>query len=451
MPDVPSLSGMTSGAARLKLIPLGLKLVVDGEGSSAKPKGQIIEQTPAPGTRLSTGGTIHVRISSGADDPTLAGTNTIGKLPERGNSVLRIPKLVPAPNTRFLKAPSGFSISLDTDGLKTPRWLAIAPDGARFVVESHVERKGVGKSPNRVTVIQNGKKTVWAEGLNLPFGIAFFKGFLYVANTDSVVRWPYRTGQTQADRPAETVITGIPERGMRQHWTRNICISPDGNRMYLTIGSKENAAVEEELRGTIVAYALDFAGKPHGEPEIVVRGMRNPVGLAFHPKSGKLWAVVNERDYLGDELVPDFLTQVKEGAHYGWPWYYLGNHRDPRLPSNPALKGKVTVPDTLLPAHSAPLGLVFGRGGVWGYDAYIALHGSQNRSRFSGYSVVRVPFNEKGRPTGPPRPFITGWLANEKRTNDVYGRPAGLAWARDGSLLITDDWAGTLWRVSEAK
>ncbi|MGC4047878.1 MAG: PQQ-dependent sugar dehydrogenase [Armatimonas sp.] len=451
MPDVPPLSGRTIGEARLKLIPLGLKLTVDGEGSSAKPKGQIIEQNPASGTKLPTGGTVHVRISSGSDDPTLGAPNTIGKLPERGKSVLRIPKLVPAPNEHFLKAPSGFMVSLEANGLKTPRWLAIAPDGARFVVESHVERKGVGKSPNRISVLYGDQRVVWAEGLNLPFGIGFFKGFLYVANTDSVVRWPYTVGQMHAEKPAETVITGIPERGMRQHWTRNIVFSPGGNRMYLTIGSKENADVEEELRGTIVAYALDFAGRPHGKPKIITRGMRNPVGLAIHPKTGKLWAVVNERDYLGDELVPDFLTEVKEGAHYGWPWYYLGNHRDPRLPVNSALKGKVTVPDMLLPAHSAPLGLVFGRGGAWGYDAYIALHGSQNRSQFSGYCIMRVPFNEKGRPTGPPRPFVTGWLANPKHSNDVYGRPAGLAWARDGSLIITDDWGGVLWRVTEAK
>ncbi len=446
MAEVPQLLGLTRGEALRRLVAQGLRLEVDGEGSSARPKGQIIEQTPAPGTKLGVGQAVHVRLSSGGDDPTL-GITKAPKLPERGKSVLRIPKLIPSPTHNFLTVSSGFTVTLDTEGLNTPRWLAVAADGARFVVESHVERKGIGPAPNRVSVLSGETKTVWADGLNLPFGIAFFKNYLYVANTDSVVRWPYRPGQTMADRPAETVLSGIPERGMRQHWTRNLLFALDGSKMYLTIGSKENAAIEEELRGTIVTYDLDSGGKPHGAPQILARGMRNPVGLALQPRTGKLWSVVNERDYLGDALVPDFLTEVKPGAHYGWPWYYLGSHHDPRLPHNPAIRGKVTVPEVLLTAHSAPLGLVFGRGGKWGFDAFVALHGSQNRSEFVGYSVVRVPFDERGRPIGPPRPFLSGWLKSPKNSNDVYGRPAGLAWARDGSLLVTDDWAGRIYRV----
>ncbi len=448
MAEVPTLLGLTRGEALRRLVAQGLRLEVDGEGSSARPKGQIIEQTPAPGTKLGVGQTIHVRLSSGSDDPTLAlGTTKAPKLPERGKSVLRIPKLIPSPTHDFLTAPPGFTVSLDADGLNTPRWLVVAPDGARFVVESHVERKGAGPAPNRVSVLSGDQKTIWADGLNLPFGIALFRGFLYVANTDSVVRWPYRPGQTTADRPAEVVLSGIPERGMRQHWTRNLLFAPDGSKMYLTIGSKENADIEEELRGTIVTYDIDSSGKPHGAPKILARGMRNPVGLALQPRTGKLWSVVNERDYLGDALVPDFLTEVKPGAHYGWPWYYLGSHRDPRLPENRAIRGKITVPEVFFTAHSAPLGLVFGRGGKWGFDAFVALHGSQNRSEFVGYSVVRVPFDERGRPTGPPVPFLSGWLKSPKNSNDVYGRPAGLAWARDGSLLVTDDWAGRIYRV----
>jgi glucose/arabinose dehydrogenase len=446
MTDVPKLLGLTRGEALRRLLSQGLTLEVDGEGSSARPRGEIIEQTPAPGARLRVGHAVHVRLSSGSDDPTLGPTRA-PRLAERGKSVLRIPKLVPAPPTDFLTVSTGFTVALDTDELSTPRTLAIAPDGARFVVESHVERKGAGPAPNRVSVLLDETKTIWADGLNLPFGIAFFKNYLYVANTDSVVRWPYKPGQTRAGQPAETVLTKIPERGMRQHWTRNILFAPDGSKMYLTIGSKENAAVEEALRGTIVTYDLDASGKPYGAPKILARGLRNPVGLALNPKTGKLWSVVNERDYLGDALVPDFLTEVKPGAHYGWPWYYLGSHHDPRLPHNPALRGKVTVPEVLFTAHSAPLGLVFGRGGKWGFDAFVALHGSQNRSEFSGYSVVRVPFDDRGRPTGPPRPFLTGWLKDAARSNDVFGRPAGLAWARDGSLLITDDWAGRIFRV----
>lgn len=359
------------------------------------------------------------------------------RLPQRGKSVIRLPRQVASPPTDFLKGPPGSSITLVAEGLEHPRWLTVAENGDLFVVESRLEIK-TKTQPNRVTVIaKDGSRTVFADNLYLPFGIAFHKGFLYVANTGSVVRWPYQPGQQKADRPAETVISGIPERGMRQHWTRNLAFSPDGKWLYLTIGSKENAAIEEPLRGTIVRYAVDASGKPGGKPTIFAAGMRNPIGLAFHPKTQALWAVVSERDYLGDDLVPDFLTEVRAKDFFGWPYYYLGKHHDPRLPERPDLKAKTRVPDLLFPAHSAPLGLVFDPQG----SAYIALHGSQNRSVFVGYKVVVVPAGSRA-----PRDFVTGWLPNPQK-NEVYGRPAGLAWDREGDLLIADDWGGRLWRV----
>jgi glucose/arabinose dehydrogenase len=328
--------------------------------------------------------------------------------------------------------------------------MAVAPNGDIFVVESRLEN-GASKQPNRVTVLRDTNqdgiadtRSLWADKLYLPFGIAFHGGYLYVANTGSVVRWPYRDGDLQANETPETVIRDIPERGMRQHWTRNILFSEREKRLFLTIGSKENAAIEEPLRGTIVAYTLDETGKPGGKPQVMASGMRNPVGLALRPGTGRLWAVVNERDYLGDNLVPDFFTEVQEDGFYGWPYYFIGPHHDPRLPERPDMKKKVILPDFLLDAHCAPLGLVFTPDGL---SALIARHGSQNRSRKVGYDVVRVRFNAAGRPYGKAETFVTGWLPDPME-RPVYGRPAGLAWAKDGSLLIADDWGGRIWRIT---
>ena len=377
--------------------------------------------------------------------------------PPRSKSVYRRPKQVTNPPRRFLHAPPGYVVTLAAEGLSHPRWLTEAPNGDIFVVESRLEIRQQ-KQPNRVQVLRDTDgdgsletRSLWSDNLYLPFGIAFYRGFLYVANTDSVVRWPYEVGQIKADKPPERVLSGISKEGMRQHWTRNILFSPESNRLFLTIGSKENADIEEPLRATIVTYALDSSGKPHEPPMIYASGLRNAVGMAWNPTTKKLWAVVNERDYLGDALVPDFFTEIKEGGFYGWPYYFLGPNRDPRLPERPDLREKVLLPDLLIPAHSAPLGLVFYQGktfptSVYG-SAFIALHGSQNRSKFEGYKVVRVDFDSTGSPKGELVDFITGWPVDSEHSDAVYGRPAGLLVARDGSLLIADDWGGRLWRV----
>ncbi|MBB6052028.1 DUF7133 domain-containing protein [Armatimonas rosea] len=443
---VPDLRGKTKQEALALLKQAHLRVGALAEGSSTLAKGLVCEQVPAAGVRVPWNAPVDLRLSRGpSDDPGVLKNGKEGASyspPARGKSVIRLPRQVENPPTSFLKG--GTKITLVAEGLENPRWLTVAENGDIFVVESRLEIKKQ-KQPNRVTVLRDtdgdGKadqRSVWADNLYLPFGIAFHRGFLYVANTGSVVRWPYKPGALVAPQPAETVISDIPETGMRQHWTRNLAFSPDGKWLYVTIGSKENADIEESPRASIVRYALDPTGKPIGKLAVFASGLRNPIGMAFHPKTGALWAVVSERDYLGDELVPDFLTEIKENGFYGWPYYYLGPHHDPRLPERPDLKKKTLVPDVLFPAHSAPLGLVFDRAG----NAYVALHGSQNRSRFTGYKIVKIPAGRK-----KPQDFVTGWLVDPNH-NAVNGRPAGLAWDRDGSLLIADDWAGRIWRVT---
>jgi glucose/arabinose dehydrogenase len=474
---VPNLDNKTEAEARRLLVSAGLRVGAVRLASSTKGKGRVCEQIPAAGVRVRRNMPVDIAISRGSeDDPGVTITRTTMKddvlpkekrpkekrpterhprardyqAPERGKSVIRVPLLASPLPKDFLHAPLGFTVEMVAEDLQNPRWLTVAPSGDIFVVESHLDVKQQ-KQPNRVTVIgKDGTRTVWATDLYLPFGIAFHQGYLYVANTNSVVRWAYTSGQRTPSTPAEVVIRDIPERGMRQHWTRNILFSSKGDRLYLTIGSKENVAVEEPIRGTIVWYPVDGTGKPGGEPTIFASGMRNPVGMALNPSTQSLWAVVNERDYLGDDLVPDFLTEVHEKDFYGWPYYYLGKNRDPRLPARPDLRHKSRMPDVLFTAHSAPLGLVFAPRtalrGAYPNHAFIALHGSQNRSVMTGYKIIRVPFDDKGNPNGSPTDFVTGWLPSAK-SSTVLGRPAGLAIDNSGSLLIADDWGGRIWRI----
>ena len=335
--------------------------------------------------------------------------------PNASRSTLTTPKLIEKPPNVKLQMPPGFHAEAFASGLVNPRWMSVAPNGDVFCVESRVERK-VKEQPHRVTVLRDedgdGRaetRHVFTENLNLPFGIAFHGGYIYIANTGSVVRWPYKDGQTKAQGEPQIVIPNIPERGYNQHWTRNILFSQDGGKLYLTVGSKDNAAEEEKPRATIEEYSLDDDGMPDGEPRIYASGMRNPVGLAFEPVTGKLWANVNERDYLGDDLVPDFLTGVQDGGFYGWPYYYLGAHHDPRLPKKPELNDRIIVPDVLFQSHSAPLGLCFYQGeqfpAEYSGDAFVAFHGSTNRKQRTGYKIVRVRFDKTAKPTAATKIF----------------------------------------------
>ena len=306
-------------------------------------------------------------------------------------------------------------------------------------------------------MLQKGGKPetrIFAKDLDQPFGIAFWPPganprYVYVANTDSVVRFPYRLGDLQPSGPAETVVAGLPQGG---HWTRDVVFSEDGGRMFVSIGSRSNVG-ERPIYApwrSDAGRALVLAFTPEGKDQrFFATGLRNCVGMAVQPRTGELWCSVNERDGLGDDLVPDFVTRVREGAFYGWPWFYIGGNQDPRhVGEEAALRNQVSVPDVLLQPHSASMEMAFYdrdqfpaeyRG-----DIFAAFHGSWNRSRRTGYKVIRVLL-KNGQPTGEYEDFLTGFVAND---TNVWARPVGVAVAPDGSLLISEDGNGSIWRVS---
>lgn len=372
--------------------------------------------------------------------------------PRATPSILNVPKIVP-PGAFSLRTPPGFQVRVFAEGLHRPRTLALAPNGDVFCVESLKHRIIVLRDSRHAG--RADQRFVFAEKLNYPFGIAFHavqgKNYLYVANTGSVVRFPYADGQTNAAGKPDTVVRNIPERGYNQHWTRNILFSADGRTLYLTVGSQENLAEEPAPRATIMAYHAE--GNEEYKGRVFASGMRNPVGLAFHPVSGELWTTVNERDYRGDDLVPDYVTSVSQGGFYGWPYYYIGANHDPKMPEKPSMKRRVRVPDVLLQAHSAPLGLCFYTGTQFPKeyqgDAFVALHGSANRRRRTGYKIIRIHFIN-GKPAHGYEDFVTGWSlgADDKR---VWGRPVGIVQTPDGALLVSDDANHRIYRISYGK
>lgn len=372
----------------------------------------------------------------------------------QGKSVIKVPVLHTAPAS-FLKAPKGYKVTLFADNLKQVRMMAVAPNGDVFAVQTRIEKKGV-THPHQVTVLWDtnrdgaaDQRELWSDHLDLPFGIQFGFGHLYVANTGSVVRWPYQLGQRTAVDAPETVISNIPDLGYRNHWTRNIFIDGPKRLLYLTIGSKDNVAVEPSNRGVVQKFAIDDRGSVVGKPITVASGMRNPIGLDQHPVTRQLYVNVVERDYLGDHVPDDFVTRVRDGGFYGWPYFYDVSRVDKRVPRRPDLAKKVLRPDFRLDAHVSPIDLKFSKGGQMSAfygDAFVALHGSQNRSVLNGYKVVRLRFRN-GKPTGEYEDFVTGWLPSRSGVK-IYGRPSGLAILPDGSLLIADDWGGKIWRVS---
>ena len=378
------------------------------------------------------------------------------ELPKPSKSVILVPKVVPFTKP-FLKVPKGYKVNLFADGLKAIRMIAVAPNDDVFVVQTRIEVKDPHR-PHQVQVLWSSKKNgvadmrqLWSDGLTLPFGIQFGYGHLYVSNTGSIVRWPYKVGQRQPDARPETVLNGIPQNGYRNHWTRNILIDEPANLLYLTIGSQENVAVENERRAVIERYKLASNGLIAGPKQLFASGMRNPVGIAFAPKNHKLFANVIERDYMGDDLPPDFTTSISEGDNYGWPYYYIGNHRDRRIKQAPPKGLKPKLPDFLLDAHCSPIDIKFVSSPMFpelSGDALVTMHGSQNRSKLNGYMVARLKFDKNGNPTGHWQSFITGWLPNGSN-KEIFGRPAGMAFLHDGSLLIADDWGGRIWRVSK--
>lgn len=369
--------------------------------------------------------------------------------PFHTESAIRPSRIIPQPADAKLYVPKGFRVNVFAEGnLVYPRWMALAPNGDVFVSDSRA---------NRIVVLRDtdndgkaDKRWVWSDKLDQPFGMAFHRDWLYVANTDAVVRFNYTRGQTEADSDPERLVE-LTRGGYNQHWTRNIIFSKDGKRMFLAIGSETNVSVETDPRRAAISV-YDPDGKNH---RIFASGLRNPIGLAWNPVTGELWTAVNERDAIGDDLVPDYATSVKEGGFYGWPYAYIGPNEEPRRKGEaPDLVRKTILPDVLFRSHVAALGIVFYEGDMfppeYKNDAFVAFHGSWNRSKLSGYKVVRIPF-KNGKPAmNAYEEFVSGWLPDEN-SNEVWGRPVGLLVLPDGSMLITDDGAKKIWRVSYRK
>lgn len=364
-------------------------------------------------------------------------------------SASRGSSIVAQPENASLKMPNGFKANVFAEGdFAYPRMMALAPNGDVFVADSRANSIIILRDKNKDGTAN--ERFTFAEGLNQPFGMGFFKDWFYVANTDSVVRFKYKNGQTKAESAPEKIID-LPGKGYNQHWTRNLIFSPDGTRLFVTVGSETNVSVEPDpRRAAISVYNTD--GKNH---RIYASGLRNPVGLAFNPTSKELWTAVNERDGLGDNLVPDYVTSVKDGAFYGFPYAYIGQNEEPRRKGeNPELVKKTIVPDVLVEAHSAALGMTFYDGKMFPEeyrgDAFVAFHGSWNRQKLTGYKIIRIRFKD-GKPVGNQyEDFVTGWLPSED-SREVWGRPVGVLVAADGSLLITDDGAKKIWRISYGK
>lgn len=374
--------------------------------------------------------------------------------PHATRSVDNGPELVTRPRDAWPKAPPGFKVSLYAEGLDYPRLLRTAPNGDLFLAES---RRGEIKVFRGVNKDGNPEQTqVFARGLRQPFGIAFYPPgpdpqWVYVGNTDSVVRFPYRNGDVKA-RGAAQKIADLPGGGHLRgggHWTRDIAFSKDGKKMYVSVGSYSNnddpdTNPEEKNRADILEFNPDGSGM-----RIYAYGLRNAVGIAVSPDTGQLWASTNERDELGDDLPPDYITHVQEGSFYGWPWYYIGGHEDPRYRGkHPELKNKVIMPDVLLQPHLASLEMTFYTGKhfppEYRGDIFASEHGSWNRRKRVGYEVVRVPL-KNGKATGEYEDFLTGFVTADGK---VWGRPVGIAVGNDGALYVSDDGSKSVWRVT---
>ncbi len=379
------------------------------------------------------------------------------------------PDVVARPAGASPSVPAGFKVDLFAKDLAAPRAIRVAPNGDIFVSESAAGRVRVLRAHEGAAGAEQNE--VFAEGLERPFGIAFFPPgpepqWVYVATTGSIVRFAYRSGDLHASGPPVTLVAKV--WGSDGHWTRDLAFSRDGTRMFVSVGSGSNVAEdmprrppvaigaweashglgaawgEEEWRADVLAFSPD--GKSQ---QTFATGIRNCVGLAVSPETGDLWCSTNERDGLGDDLVPDYVTRVREGAFYGWPWLYLGDHVDPRHPAErPDLLGKTTVPDVFVQPHAASLEITFYEGTMFPPEfhgnVFAAFHGSWNRAMRTGPKVVRV-LVQNGVPTGEYEDFMTGFVADEA---NVWGRPVGVAVAHDGALLVSEDANGTVWRVS---
>lgn len=388
--------------------------------------------------------------------------------PPAGNS----PRVVKRPADRVPVAPPGFRVTLFAEGLENPRVLRVAPNGDIFVAETAAGRVRVLRAADGAP--RTASMASFADGLDEPFGIAFYPPgpaprYVYVAETNRVLRFPYRPGELKPTGPAEVVVPQLAG-SLGGHSTRDLAFSGDGSRLFVSVGSASNVAEEMDPRSPTAAVAWDAAhglgaawGPEEGRADVLsfapdgsdrriwATGLRNCVGLAVQPATGDPWCSTNERDGLGDDLVPDYVTRVRQGAYYGWPWYFIGNREEPRLKGQrPDLAGRMTDPDVLLQPHSASLGMTFYTGSAFpsAYrgDAFAAEHGSWNRSKRTGYKVVRMRLKD-GVATGEYEDFLTGFVLDDRA---VWGRPVGIAVARDGALLVCEDGNDTVWRIAWA-
>jgi glucose/arabinose dehydrogenase len=369
--------------------------------------------------------------------------------PFASESVRNGPKIISQPSGAKLELPPGFEISVFSEGgYNNPRWIKEGPNGDLFLADEREKTIYLLRDANKDAKIDNAtERFTFATGLDRPFGMAVQKigaqTWFYIGNTGSVVRFKYTPGETKVEGEAEKLLE-VPIGG---HWTRDVLFSRDGKKMYVSVGSESNVNEgEDPRRAAINEYNPDGTGH-----RIFASGIRNPVGLAWNPANGQLWTAVNERDLLGDNLVPEYATSVKDGGFYGWPDSYMGQNVDPRV-KNPRqdLVAKALVPDVLIEPHSAALGIVFYTGKMFPKeyqgDAFVALHGSWNRSRRSGYKVIRIPF-ANGKPEGGYENFLMGWVPDDTGAG-VWGRPVGVTMIRDGSLLVVDDGGKKIWRVT---
>lgn len=349
-------------------------------------------------------------------------------------------------------APAGFIVSKFADGFKNPRWIYASPNGDLFVCESSTGPL----SANQITILRDTDKDgkydfreIFLSNQKKPFGMLVLGNYFYVANTDALMRYPYKSGQNNISETGKKIVD-LPAGGYNNHWTRNIIASPDGKKILISVGSGsnngENGMDKEVRRANILEV------NPDGTDEkIYAAGLRNPVGMDYYPGSSTLWTAVNERDELGDNLVPDYMTSVKREGFYGWPYAYFGANEDPRMKGQrPDLVEKTIVPDVALGSHTASLGFTFYKENSfptkYKNGAFVGQHGSWNRTELSGYKVVFVPFKD-GKPSGKPEDFLTGFIEDSEKSR-VHGRPVGVTIISDGSLLVADDSSNTIWQVS---
>lgn len=408
--------------------------------------------------------------------PVEAGIGPDPQIPPPTRTLLPTVVIAPAkgwPPGELPTAAPGLSVTAYARGLDHPRWLYILPNGDVLVAESNappkeengglkawfmkltMKRAGAGvPSANRITLLRDADgdgtaetRSVFLEGLFSPFGMALVGNHLYVANADALMRFPYRAGQTRITEPGARVVD-LPGGPINHHWTKNVIASRDGSRLYVTVGSNSNVG-EKGMDKEVHRAAILEVDPVTRRSRVFASGLRNPNGLDWEPRTGVLWTVVNERDELGSDLVPDYLTSVREGGFYGWPYSYFGQHVDERVqPQRPDLVAHAIVPDYGLGTHTAALGLTFYRATLlperYHGGAFIGLHGSWNRRPPAGYKVIFVPFAD-GRPAGMPEDILTGFVDEDGK---ALGRPVGVAVDREGALLVADDVGNIVWRVA---